>query len=540
MIVLTAQQMREVDRLTTERYGVPGLQLMENAGAAVAAYICETYPDYAASQILVLCGKGNNGGDGFVVARRLRERGATPRVILFADPSAVRGDAAVNLKTWREDQGELWVVATDAQWQSERSALGEAQIVVDALLGTGLSGPVEGLLAQVIADVNAASCDARARRPQVVSVDIPSGLASDAQDYGGPVIAAHATVALAAPKLGEVISPRADRVGQLVVREIGNPHALLEECGGRGRAEVRWLEPREFRALPLVRKRDANKGTFGHALILAGSLGKSGAAALAGRAALRAGAGLVTVATPLDVLPIVAAGMPELMTAPLASTSAGTASLANLDAGLFFPLLEAKSALAMGPGLSTHAETQQLIRALVTEQISSPLILDADGLNAFAAPGNDLAAHKTSLLAITPHPGEMARLLGTTAADVQARRLEVARDAAERWKAYVILKGFHTILATPGGRVFVNTTGNPGMATGGTGDVLTGMLAGLTAEFGTEQWERVLGLGIYLHGLAGDLAAARVGESPLVASDLIDSLPAAFAHLLAECDRARG
>jgi NAD(P)H-hydrate epimerase len=254
---------------------------------------------------------------------------------------------------------------------------------------------------------------------------------------------------------------------------------------------------------------------------------------LSGRAALRVGAGLVTVATPANVLPIVAAGMPEMMTTPLLGNDDGTVSPRNLDDDRFARVARDKSVLAMGPGLSTNPETQQFIRA-VLQKLSLPVILDADGLNAFAGQADELRTRKPELLAVTPHPGEMGRLLGATARDVQAKRLEVALDAAAKWKAFVILKGFHTILATPHGRAYVNTTGNPGMATGGTGDVLTGMLAGLTAEFGTEKWEYVLGLGVYLHGLAGDVAAERVGEAPLVASDLIEALPEAYSRLLVQ------
>ena len=539
MKVLTADQMREADRLTTERYGVSSLQLMENAGSAIADYLWNAYPDLHAHNVVILCGKGNNGGDGLVVARRLRERGVAPQVILFGDPSAVRGDAAANLKTWQQQMGELRVVTSTADWESSRAALADADLIVDALLGTGLNGPVEGLLALVIEDVNAAAgrsgARADSRRLHVVAVDMPSGLASDGQDYGGPIVSAEATVTLTAPKVGQLVSPRADCVGELIVRQIGTPPALLEDDS---RLTLHWLEPGEFRGLPLLRPRDAHKGSFGHALIAAGSLGKSGAAVLAGRAALRAGAGLVTVATPPDVLPIVAAGMPEFMTTPLIPAETGAAKKKASSGGGFAGLLAGKSVLAMGPGLGATPDMQKWIRA-VLDSTDLPVILDADALNAFAAEPDDLNSCKTSLLAITPHPGEMARLLGVKSADVQSRRLEVAREAAARWRAFVVLKGFHTILATPDGRVFINTTGNPGMAKGGTGDVLTGILAGLTAQFGAERWERVLGLGVYLHGLAGDLAAEQRGEIPLIATDLIEALPAAFARLLGERSHAR-
>jgi ADP-dependent NAD(P)H-hydrate dehydratase / NAD(P)H-hydrate epimerase len=530
--VLTAAQMREADRLTTERYGIPGLQLMENAGAAVAEFLHGKISALATRKILVLCGKGNNGGDGFVVARLLKESGCAPEVILFSNPGEVQGDAAVNLKRWQQGLGELHVVTSYHEWETARGKVAGADLIVDALFGTGLRGPVEGWLGAVIKDVNAARgrIDGKNGRMLVAAVDMPSGLASDAQDLGGPVLAADFTVTFTAPKLGQLVLPRSSSCGELVVRGIGTPAELLESDS---HLKIHWIEAGEFRALPLARDPSANKGTYGHALLVAGSLGKSGAAVLAGRAALRSGAGLATVATPELVLPVVAASMPELMTVPLAATEAGTASFGNFDYGRFAEIARGKSVIAIGPGLSTQNETQQFIRALVAET-ELPIILDADGLNAFAGMADHLNQRRAPAMAITPHPGEMARLLGITAKEVQARRLEVALEAAGRWRANVILKGFHTILATPSGHSYINTTGNPGMATGGTGDVLTGMLAGLTAQFGIEDWPRVLSFGIYLHGLAGDIAASRVGEAPLIASDLVESIPEAYARVLAE------
>jgi hydroxyethylthiazole kinase-like uncharacterized protein yjeF len=531
--VLTAAQMREADRLTTERYAIPGLQLMENAGAAVAGFLHGKCSALAERKIVLLCGKGNNGGDGFVTARFLKESGCTPEVILFANPGDVEGDAAENLKRWQQGLGELRVVTSRPEWESARATLAVADVIVDALLGTGLRGPVEGLLGGVIEDVNAArgKITGRSGKMLVVAVDMPSGLASDAQDLGGPVLAADVTVTFTAPKLGQLVLPRSSCCGELVVATIGTPPDLLESDP---HLKIHWIEPGEFRSLPLARNPDTNKGTYGHALIVAGSLGKSGAAVLAARGALRSGAGLATAATPEVVLPVVAAGMPELMTVPLASTEAGTVSFRNFDYGRFAEIACGKSVMAIGPGLSTHDETQQFIRALVAET-ELPIILDADGLNAFAGMADHLNQRRAPAMAITPHPGEMARLLGITAKEVQARRLEVALEAAGRWRANVILKGFHTILATPSGHAYINTNGNPGMATGGTGDVLTGILAGLTAQFGIEDWPRVLSLGIYLHGLAGDIAASRVGEAPLIASDLVESIPEAYARVLSEC-----
>ncbi len=526
MKVLTAAQMREADRLTTERNGIPSVELMENAGTAIADFLREQFPDFAKRKILVLCGKGNNGGDGMVVARKLRESGSSAIVFLFANPGSVQGDAAANLKRWQQSLGELYVVTSDAEWASARPALSEADLIVDALLGTGLRGPVEGLLGAVIADLNEAREKDRGKTI-VVSVDMPSGLASDSQDFGGPVVNADYTVTLTAPKVGQLVLPHSQCCGVLLVRDIGTPPELLESDP---HLKIHWIEPEEFRALPFVRDPVANKGSYGHALIVAGSLGKSGAAILSARGALRSGAGLVTVATPQDVLPIVAGGMPEMMTAALAATEAGTASLRNLDYGRFAEILKGKSVLAIGPGLSMQNETQQFIRSVVGES-QIPVILDADGLNAYDGMAETLTERHASAMALTPHPGEMARLIGMTVKEVQARRLDVALEAAGRWRAHVVLKGFHTILATPSGRAFINTTGNPGMATGGTGDVLTGILAGLTAQFGIEDWARVLSLGVYLHGLAGDIAASRVGQAPLIASDLIDAIPEAYARV---------
>ncbi len=528
MKVLTAEQMRQADRLTTERYGVPSLELMENAGRRVVEFLRGEHENLDRQRIAMLCGRGNNGGDGLVVARLLAQEGARPVVYLFSRPEEVRGDAAVNLKRWEEAGGHLEVIASAEDWAKAREEVSHAAIIVDALLGTGLRGPVEGLLRQVIEDVNRFGAGA-----EIVAVDIPSGLSSDQPDSPGPAIVARATVTFTAPKLGIVLPPNAERVGQLVVGAIGTPRKLLDEDES---LKLHWLEPGEFRSVPLRRRPNTHKGTYGHVLVVAGSRGKTGAAVLAGLGALRAGAGLVTVGTPESVWAVVASHAPELMTEPLDATQAGTVALGALESGRFVAVLEGKNVLAIGPGLTLHPETQQFIRSVVAG-CGVPVVLDADGLNAFAGRAALLAQRKTPALAVTPHPGEMARLLGSEASDVQANRLEAAQRAAREWNAWVILKGYCTILAAPDGRAFINSTGNPGMATAGTGDVLTGMLAGLTAQFGVARWEAVLGLGVYLHGLAGDLAVEEVGEASLVASDLIGAIPLAFAQLLAELAR---
>jgi ADP-dependent NAD(P)H-hydrate dehydratase / NAD(P)H-hydrate epimerase len=536
MKALTAAEMRDVDRLTTERYGIPSLQLMGNAGKSVFEYLRSSLGDAAASCAAVLCGKGNNGGDGFVVARHLQETGLKSKVYLFAEANAVRGDAAENLARLKKSGADIRIINDVLQWGAVRSEMAKSRVIVDALLGTGLKGKVEGLLAGVIDDVNKLSRDASAIRPQtVLAVDTPSGLPSDGEPSQGPAIRAHVTVTFTAPKVGQLISKDAACCGRLHVRDIGSPRELIEEVGG---GKVRWIEPEEFLDLPLVRRVDSHKGSYGHVLLVAGSRGKSGAAILAGRGALRAGAGLVTVATPHEILPIVASGQAELMTEPLAATKLGTISTSNLKAGRLGALLKGKTLLAMGPGIGTHWETQRFVRSVV-QKVEQPVILDADGLNAYAAHADDFAKRKTSHLAVTPHPGEMARVCGISSQAVQDDRLGTALKAAARWKAHVILKGFHTILASPDGRVFVNTTGNPGMAKGGSGDVLTGILAGMVSQFGVPRWERALALGVYLHGRAGDDAVAEREEACLLAGEIADALPRAYRRLVTEL-RQRG
>ncbi|MGA2510240.1 MAG: NAD(P)H-hydrate dehydratase [Candidatus Acidiferrales bacterium] len=530
MKILTAAEMRDVDRLTTERYGVPSLTLMENAGKSVADFIASRFPDFKRRPILVLCGKGNNGGDGFVVARHLRKLGAKPVVHLFGDPGEVKGDAATNLRRWKKASGQLVVVRNSLDYKKSGPESWEDLIVVDALLGTGARGEVTGTLRQVIENVNA-------HAGSVVAVDIPSALNADTGVVEGVAIMAPHTVTFTAPKPGLFLGEGPRHTGELIVREIGSPREFVSETG---KGNLMWSDPREFVKFAVPRKPEGHKGDYGHALIVAGSVGKSGAAVLASWAALRAGAGLVTVATPEPVLPIVAAHTPEVMTEPLAATKAGTISERCLEGNFLATLLAGKRALAMGPGISTQAETQTFVRGVLKAYRHVPIVLDADGLNAFAGRATELR-HPDGLLCVTPHPGEMARLLGCTADEVQARRVELARKAAADWNACVVLKGHHTVIAAPSGATYINSTGNPGMATGGTGDVLTGLLAGLVAQYAQKVdatgYAQLVAFGVYLHGLAGDIAYADTGQAPLMASDLIFTIPRAYRQFYAECGR---
>lgn len=535
MKALTAAEMREVDRLTTERCGIPSLQLMEEAGKHVANVVRLKLYGSANRRAAILCGKGNNGGDGLVAARFLKEEKLAvnfePIVFLFGSPGELRGDAAENLSRWLKASGEIIEVKDSTSLEAAWPKIESAYAIVDALLGTGLHGAASGLVAEAIGRLNKLSKNATLTGPAfILAVDTPSGLPSDGQSTEGPVLFAHKTVTFTAPKIGQLLSKEAGCCGHLEVRQIGSPAALVEEIG---QSSVRWAEPEEFASLPLVRAADSHKGTYGHVLLLAGSVGKSGAAILAGRGALRTGAGLVTIAAPGPVQPVVAAAQPEYMTEPLNATKSGALSLRSLADGTFGELEEGKSVLAIGPGLGTHRQTAEFIRAIVT-QTELPVVLDADGLNAFEGVADTLPKRKTKFLAVTPHPGEMARLLGVPTKKVQADRVKAARESALRWNAYVILKGFHTIIASPAGDLFINTTGNPGLAKGGSGDVLTGLLAALTSQFGTQDWHRVLTLGVYLHGLSAEMAVPLQDVSGVLANDIVQNIPVARARLVHE------
>jgi NAD(P)H-hydrate epimerase len=532
MKALTAAEMREVDRLTTERYGIPSLQLMENAGRRVADAVWQAIVGRDNVRVCVLCGRGNNGGDGFAAARCLKDASVATRVLLFGKPEDVHGDAATFFARWRDAGNTIEPIASEADWERAWHEVGSATVIVDALLGTGLRGAATGVIARAISDINRLSHNVTSPRPALIlSVDIPSGLPSDGEVAIGPVLSAHRTVTFTAPKVGQLISPNAAACGALQVVRIGSPAESIEECG---KGKLRWVGPDEFASLPLVRSADGHKGKFGHVLLVAGSAGKSGAAALSGLGALRAGAGLVTIATPAPAQIPLAAAQAEYMTDVLEATADGAISNKNLHGGNWSRIAAGKTVLAAGPGLGTHPETQEFIVRSATES-ELPLILDADGLNAFAGRAELLRRRKSAFLAVTPHPGEMARLLGTSTAAVEMNRVAAALDSARNWNAHVVLKGFHTLIAAPDGQLFVNTSGNPGLAKGGSGDVLTGILAALTAQFGTPDWVRVLSLGVHLHGVAADLLAAEGEEvSGILASEVARAVPRAREWLVRE------
>jgi hydroxyethylthiazole kinase-like uncharacterized protein yjeF len=505
--VFTAAEMRALDARAIAGLGIPGPRLMEHAGGGAAQAIARAFAPIRGKRVVIVCGRGNNGGDGFVVARRLQARGARVRVLLIGRKAEVKGDAALALGRWR---GRTEEVVEEAQVRALGEELASAYVIVDALLGTGVSGPARGPAAAMIDAVNGAG------RP-VVSLDLPSGLGSDQGALLGATVTATMTVTFAGYKRSLLLHPSAGHAGRVVVVDIGIPPADVE----RGIATF-LLEESDVRRHFPPRRPDAHKGSFGHLLVVAGSIGKTGAAGLAGRAALRSGVGLCTIATAASQQPIVAGFGMEPMTEPLAETTAHTLSLKARDRVI--DLLERCDAVALGPGLSLDPETQELIRGLVVD-VRRPMVVDADGLSA-------LAGHLDSLdraagpRVLTPHPGEMARMLGGTVADVQSDRLEVVRAFCARHGVVLALKGAGTVIGGPDGRVFVNPTGNPGMASGGSGDVLTGMVGAFLAR-GFDALT-ALQAGCFLHGLAGDLARGERGEEALIAGDIIEAIPAAM------------
>ena len=504
MKIVSAAEMREIDRVTSERFRLPSLRLMENAGTAASEFILQYYS--SAHRVTIICGKGNNGGDGFVVARKLHEAGREVVVLLLARPDDLGGDAAAMLQ-------QLPVapeIANSSDLLKNARAAFSTDVIVDAILGTGFHPPVSGLYAEAIDAINGCSAP-------VIAIDIPSGADADVMGHQtGSVARADAIVTFTAPRPAHVFGRLTD--GPTVIAPIGSPSEAIDSS-----MALNMIAASDVAPLIAPRPPDANKGNFGHVLVIGGSLGKAGAAAMAGMSALRVGAGLSTVATAKAVLPTVAGFHPELMTEPLEETEAGTISSRALEYGRLDALVHGKNVLAIGPGISRNSETAQFVRTVVGKY-QTLTVLDADGLNAFEGNAEKLCGNN---LVITPHPGEMSRLAGRSTAEIQRDRLHVARTFARQHELTLVLKGHRTLIADPSGEVWVNTTGNPGMATGGTGDILTGMVAGFVAQNPNQLLQAVL-IAVHLHGLAGDIASESVGESSLVATDLIKALPEAF------------
>lgn len=520
MLVVTAQEMRELDRKTIEEVGISGLMLMENAGRQVAERAARMLEERGGRVVAILAGKGNNGGDGLVAARHLFNKGYEVRVCLLVDPGHVTGDARVNLEIWRRMGQEVYQADGANGAQRVKVALLGTDVVVDAIYGTGFRGRPPAEVGRIMEVVN------RSGKP-VVAVDVPSGVEASSGRVAGPAIRAACTVTFGLPKLGLYLLPGARYAGEIHVADISIPRSVVTAASIRRHVLTKelvasWLTPRDL---------EAHKGNFGRVLVIGGSRTMIGAACLAAYAALRTGAGLVYLAVPEGMQRVAAAKLDEVITIPLPETTGG--SLSREARVALEEHLGRADVVALGPGLSTHEETVALVRELVRE-VACPLVLDADGLNALAG-ATEVLARRAAPTVLTPHPGEMARLLDCSTAEVQADRLATAEKAAAAWNAVVLLKGARTIVTGPGGETYINPTGNPGMATAGSGDVLTGIIAALIAQ-GLPPLQAAAA-GAFLHGRAGDLAAAEKGFPALVAGDITAALSRALLEVIPDLVR---
>jgi len=532
MKILTAQEMGEADRRSVEM-GVPVATLMENAGAAVARFCLRQYA--AERTLLVLCGKGNNGGDGFVAARRLAEAGCSVRIALLGAASDTKGEAAAALERAKSQQGIEFLETQNED--ALRAAFEGSELVIDAVVGTGFKPPLRGLA--VVARELLAKTTAPA-----VAIDLPSGWDADSLGQKAEAFRADAVVTFAAPKLAHVFGHLTvgRTFGPVVVAPIGTPDLAVESRTGlhwAGAAKALTEVPRDI---------NGNKGKFGHVLIVGGAFGKAGAPSMASLAAMRAGAGLVTAAIPREILPTVAAVAPELMLEPLEQETANSKqetaglSLKHLEEGPLAKLLTGIKVVGIGPGLGTSGSTPEFVRGFV-ERVTLPMVIDADALNAFAGQTVLLenvvkhakSAGRSRTIVLTPHPGEMARLAGITVKEVEADRIGLARRFATEHGVTLVLKGWRTIIAHPDGRIAVNTTGNPSMAKGGSGDILTGIVAAMLAQH-PEDVAQAVEAAVFLHGLAGDFAVLAQDEHTVLATDTVGHLWQAFRSRVVDKD----
>lgn len=509
MKVATAEQMQELDRKAIELYGIPGIVLMENAGRGAAEVILDSFPDLKTRKIAIIAGKGNNGGDGLVIARYLLNQGMNVKVYLLTDPKSLRGEAETNFNIFHRMRGEIVSLPSSKDYIKAKRELERFDLLVDGIFGTGLDAEVRGYYREVIEHLNTL------QKP-MVAIDVPSGLDVNTGRPLGAAIRASLTITFGLPKIGHLIPPGLDYVGKLKVIDIGLPKRLLEE----EKIPTYLLEKVEIqKGLSRPKHPDPHQGDHGHLLVIAGSVGKTGAAAMACQAARRMGAELVTLAIPKSLNPIMEMKLTEVMTEPLPETPKQTLSLRAFHA--ITRLCENKKAILIGPGLGTFKETQLLVLKLI-RSLNLPIILDADGLTALTMQPKTLPVSNHSLI-LTPHPGEMARLMQTTLKEILEDRIRMSRNFSQSHAVHLILKGYPTLITTPKGEVFINPTGNPGMASSGTGDVLAGMIGGLLCQ-GFDIITS-LQMAVYLHGMAGDQGAQEMGEKSLMATDMIEKIP---------------
>jgi len=508
MRLVKASEIQEMDRITIQELGIPGAVLMENAARGATRVFLEHFAPPAHSRAVILCGRGNNGGDGYVMARYLQQAGIQVTVFLLSKLHKISGDALINLKVIKQMGLEILEVPDAKLWGTKRRVLRGCDFIIDGILGTGLNSPVKGFYGQVIKYVN--SLD----KP-VMAIDIPSGLNADTGQIMGIAIKAELTATFGFPKLGQLIFPGVDLVGRLVRIDIGIPDSVATQVPMSSVV----TDPNDFSHLLAMEDQDIHKGKRGHLLVLSGSTGKTGAATLTALGALRAGAGLVTLGVPKSLNPILESKLTEAMTEPLPETSDGSLSLEAEKK--IRALMEGKTALALGPGLSTNPETTSLVRRIVAGS-RLPMVIDADGLNALSQDPTSLSNCSESAI-LTPHPGEMARLIGIKTSAIQHDRIGTSIQFVNKYGCHLVLKGARTLIAQPDGKLYVNPTGNPALSSGGAGDVLTGLIGGFLAR-GWPMAEAAIA-GVYLHGMAADYLAEDMGQVGVLASELLDVLP---------------
>ena len=515
MKVVTAAEMRQIDQDTIEGIGIPGIVLMETAGSAIVRVIEQHYPTH--QRIGIIAGKGNNGGDGIVIARQLAHIGRDVYLFLASPPDSFTGEAQTNLQIAKNLGLRIEEILTEAGFYDTGTVpaiLANCELLVDAIFGTGLRGAARDPIARVINAINSLPTP-------ILSVDLPSGLDADTGHPLGTCVRADRTVTIGLPKRGLLMHPGAELTGELEVVDIGFPAQVVDTQD----IKVNWTTATQAVQWMPQRPPSSHKGSYGRVLVVAGSTGMTGAAALASEAALRAGAGLVTLATPKHLNPILEGLLPEVMTLPVSETDAGSLAVTATSTILEFAE-KTKSILAIGPGLSQHPETVSLVHQLIRENreqgLDLRIVIDADGLNALSQDRKTLSLLDSETV-LTPHPGEMARLANTSVATLEKDRISTAQQFSSEYGVTLVFKGVPTVTSTANGNLWVNSTGNPGMATGGMGDVLTGIVAGLMAQ--SIPSENAAALGVYLHGSAGDIAAERLGMHGLIASDVLKAVP---------------
>ncbi|MFH1825376.1 MAG: NAD(P)H-hydrate dehydratase [Candidatus Firestonebacteria bacterium] len=515
MKVVNGEDMRKIDTKAIVKFKIPSIDLMENAGKGVVDFLKQEFPDFKKKKICILCGKGNNGGDGLVIARWLTHMKVKVRVFLFAKKEELKKDVKINLNKLLKEKVTVNEVANFKDLAEIESEIKMDDIIIDALLGTGFTGAVTGLLAKLIDYVNTLETI-------VVSVDLPSGLNANNGQVISSCIKADYTVTLGIMKVGTLIYPGASYTGKLIVKDIGIPKDLIESDD----IQLNFIVKEDLLNIFPKRIPDCNKGSAGKVLIIGGSVGLTGAPCLAGLSALRTGCGLVTLGIPASLNDIIEVKLTEVISKPLPENS--NRALGLNSESYILNMSKNHDVLVLGPGLGRDKETGQLVRNLIRE-IRIPVVLDADGLNLIS--GNvSVLKNKKAPFILTPHPGEMSRLANITIEDVQSNRIEVARDFAKKYNVILILKGARTVVAHPAGNVFINSTGNSGLATAGTGDVLTGMIAGIIAQ-GVNVLNGSM-IGVYLHGLAGDMARESKTEYGMIASDVVENIPKAIKEIM--------